>query len=129
MSLDAIGIACKDTQRSMNFYKQLGLSFKEFGEGHCEATSPSGVRIMLDSFDLLKKINPAWEQPIHSGITLAFVQSSPSEVDKLHAQLTQAGAVSIKEPWDAFWGQRYSSVRDPDGNQVDLFCNLEKNND
>jgi uncharacterized glyoxalase superfamily protein PhnB len=29
------------------------------------------------------------------------------------------------EPWDAFWGQRYAVVHDPDGNGVDLFCPLK----
>jgi len=29
-----------------------------------------------------------------------------------------------KAPWDAFWGQRYAQVLDPDGNSVDLFAPL-----
>jgi hypothetical protein len=29
-----------------------------------------------------------------------------------------------REPWDAFWGQRYARVEDPDGNVVDLFAPL-----
>ncbi|MFL6036949.1 MAG: glyoxalase, partial [Gaiellaceae bacterium] len=28
------------------------------------------------------------------------------------------------EPFDAFWGQRYATVVDPDGNAVDLFAPL-----
>jgi hypothetical protein len=28
------------------------------------------------------------------------------------------------EPRDAFWGQRYASVHDPDGNAVELFASL-----
>lgn len=27
-------------------------------------------------------------------------------------------------PWDAFWGQRYGILNDPDGNTIDLFCPL-----
>jgi len=26
--------------------------------------------------------------------------------------------------WNAFWGQRYACVLDPDGNQIDLFASL-----
>ena len=26
------------------------------------------------------------------------------------------------EPFDAFWGQRYAQVKDPDGNPVDIFA-------
>lgn len=29
-----------------------------------------------------------------------------------------------KEPWDAFWGQRYAQIEDPDGHTVDLFAPL-----
>ena len=29
-----------------------------------------------------------------------------------------------KQPWNAFWGQRYAQVADPDGNLVDLFAAL-----
>jgi uncharacterized glyoxalase superfamily protein PhnB len=32
----------------------------------------------------------------------------------------------VKEPWDAFWGQRYAAVGDPDGNLIDLFAPLER---
>jgi hypothetical protein len=38
--------------------------------------------------------------------------------------LTSAGHTGHKEPWDAFWGQRYAEVLDPDGNLIDLFAPL-----
>jgi len=31
----------------------------------------------------------------------------------------------VKEPWDAFWGQRYALVEDPDGAHVSIFCPLK----
>ena len=33
-----------------------------------------------------------------------------------------AGFAVVKEPWDAFWGQRYAIVSDPDGYTIDLFA-------
>jgi uncharacterized glyoxalase superfamily protein PhnB len=39
-------------------------------------------------------------------------------------RVTQAGFRSKKEPWDAFWGQRYAQVIDPDDNVVDLFAQI-----
>ena len=42
-----------------------------------------------------------------------------------NVQLIAADETGIKEPWDAFWGQRYAQVRDPDGNPVDLYAPLE----
>lgn len=57
-------------------------------------------------------------------MTLCFLQESPLKVDETHKKLIAAGYSSEKDPWDAFWGQRYASVRDPNGNQVDIFASL-----
>ncbi len=46
----------------------------------------------------------------------------PTEVDAVYEELVSAGYHGELEPWDAFWGQRYASVQDPDGNGVDLFA-------
>lgn len=124
MSLDAIGIACRDIQKTIQFYEIFGLQFEKSGDDHYEATMPSGLRLMLDSFELMKKINPDWKEPGKSGITLCFLQDSPAQVDETFNKVIGAGFSSEKEPWDAFWGQRYSSVKDPDGNQVDIFAAL-----
>jgi uncharacterized glyoxalase superfamily protein PhnB len=45
-------------------------------------------------------------------------------VDSLYAELTGAGYEGHLAPWDAFWGQRYAVLRDPDGNDVALFAAL-----
>jgi len=125
MSLDAIGIVTKDLQRSIQFYGILGVDLKELGGAdHFEGETTSGVRIMLDSVELMKKINPNWIEPVGVGIVLCFKQGSPSEVDVLFSRMTDAGFESVTPPWDAFWGQRYSSVKDPDGNQIDIFAPL-----
>jgi uncharacterized glyoxalase superfamily protein PhnB len=57
-------------------------------------------------------------------VSLAFLCDSPADVDRLYAELVAAGATGHREPWDAFWGQRYATLRDPDGNGVDLFAPL-----
>jgi len=125
MSLDAIGIVSGDIQKSINFYEALGISLAEAGgPGHYEGVTPSGVRLMLDSVDLMKKINPDWEVSGGSGVILCFKQESAGKVDELFKNIINAGFEKVKDPWDAFWGQRYASVKDPDGNQIDLFAPL-----
>jgi uncharacterized glyoxalase superfamily protein PhnB len=42
----------------------------------------------------------------------------------VYAELLASGGAPHKEPWDAFWGQRYAQVKDPDGTVVDLFATL-----
>jgi uncharacterized glyoxalase superfamily protein PhnB len=61
---------------------------------------------------------------VSQGMMLAFLCESPQRVDETFAKITSSGFKANKAPWDAFWGQRYASVRDPDGNSVDLFAPL-----
>lgn len=125
MSLDAVGIVSKNIEESIKFYAILGVTLKqEGGPDHYEGTTPSGVRIMIDSAELIKKLNPHWKEPVGSGVILCFKQNSPKTVDDTFKKVTEAGYKSVQEPWDAFWGQRYASVQDPDGNQIDIFAAL-----
>jgi uncharacterized glyoxalase superfamily protein PhnB len=126
--LDAIGIISSDMKKTTSFFSLLGVEFKEIGVGHdhLEATTQSGLRLMLDSETLIKEINPSWTKSPSSGIVLCFKQNSPDDVNKLFAKLTESGFESIKDPWDAFWGQRYASVKDHDGYQVDIFAELSQ---
>jgi uncharacterized glyoxalase superfamily protein PhnB len=125
MSLDAIGIVSKNTSLSVKFYALLGVDLQvKGGSEHFEGATPSGVRIMLDSVSLIKQIDPTWQEPTGSAIALGFLQESPRAVDALYAKIVAAGFKGAKAPWDAFWGQRYSTVIDPDGNHIDLFAPL-----
>jgi uncharacterized glyoxalase superfamily protein PhnB len=53
---------------------------------------------------------------------LAFKADSPAEVNAIYDKVTAAGYTGLKEPWDAFWGQRYALLQDTDGNRVDIFA-------
>lgn len=128
-SLAAIGIVSRDIAASIRFYGLLGVAFPEphldGGDGdHVEATLPSGVRLMLDPLELMKKLDPTWTEPAGHRMGLAFECASPVEVDAVHRTMTDAGHASKTAPYDAFWGQRYAQVIDPDGNVVDLFARL-----
>ena len=125
--LDAFGIVVSDMARSVAFYRRLGLDFPEGAESeqHIEAQLGGGVRFMLDAEDVVRAFDSAWQRPtgghVHAG---AFQCESPDEVDRVFRELVAAGGSSYKEPWDAFWGQRYAQLEDPDGNMVDLYAAL-----
>jgi len=130
MKLDAIGIVASNMKLSIQFYQLLGLNFSACSndqemEDHIEATTESGLRLMLDSESLMKQLKPNWVKPEGQRMTLAFLCDSPEKVNDLYAKVLKAGFKGEKEPWDAFWGQRYASVIDPDGNSVDLFAPLD----
>jgi uncharacterized glyoxalase superfamily protein PhnB len=122
--LDAIGIICADIQKSVKFYSLLGLQFPDTGEDHIEATAQNGMRVMLDKLELVRRIDKGWVRPVGHRMALAFRCASPDEVNKTHARIVQAGFRSKTDPYDAFWGQRYATVFDPDDNAIDLFAEL-----
>ncbi len=122
--LNAIGIVSSDLERSIAFFRLLGVDLPDDGEGHIEAALPSGVRLMLDSEDVIRSFRPEWTRETGNQVALAFECSNAADVDELYARVRAAGFETEKEPWDAFWGQRYAQVRDPDGVPVDLFAPL-----
>jgi catechol 2,3-dioxygenase-like lactoylglutathione lyase family enzyme len=124
---DLIGIVVQDMRASLDFYRLLGLEFPDGaeGEGHVEVTLDGGLRMAWDTADVIRSFDPEWQPPTGGpAIGLAFLCGSPAEVDAVYAEIVAAGHPSQREPWDAFWGQRYAQVRDPDHNVIDLFAPL-----
>jgi uncharacterized glyoxalase superfamily protein PhnB len=123
--LNAIGVIASDMERSLAFYGLLGIELPETpGEGHIQAIMPNGVSFMLDSEEIIRSFQPDWTRANGNQIGLAFECANAAEVDELYARVTAAGFHGEKEPWDAFWGQRYAQLRDPDGVGVDLYAAL-----
>lgn len=126
MNLDAIGIVVTDMKRALAFYRLLGLEFPEGAEteDHVEAKTASGLRVMLDTESVVKSFVDDWIEPRGQRLGLAFSCTSAADVDAAYLRVVGAGFRGAKEPWDAFWGQRYAQIFDPDGNRVDLFAPL-----
>ena len=123
--LNAIGIAVSDMARSIRFYRVLGLEVPETPEeGHVDAFLPNGIRFMLDSEDVIRSFMPDWTRENGNQVSLALECASPAEVDEVYERVTSAGFESEKEPWDAFWGQRYALLIDPDGVRINLYAAL-----
>ena len=121
---DLLGIVVRDMATALKFYRLLGLDIPATldNEPHVEFVLPGGFRIAWDSLEMIKGIDPSWVEPMGQGMTLAFKCENAAEVDTLYNRVIESGYRSHKEPWDAFWGQRYAIVVDPDGNSVDLFA-------
>ena len=122
--LDLIGIVVADMPRSLAFYRQLGLDIpaEADGEGHVEVTLPGGLRLAWDTEEVIRSFDPDWTPPSGHRMGLAFRLDTPAEVDRAYDELVALDYEGYKAPWDAFWGQRYAVVHDPDGNGVDLFA-------
>ena len=123
--LNALGIVVSDMAASIRFYRLLGLDVPETpGEGHVDTFLPNGVRFMLDSEETIKSFRPDWSRETGNQLALAFECDAPAQVDEAYRRAVEAGFEGETEPWDAFWGQRYAQLRDPDGIPVDLYAAL-----
>ena len=115
-------------QKSLAFYELLGLEAPtgSHHEGHVELNLARGLRLMLDTVEVVRSFSQ-WEPPTGGHrIGLAFLCGSPEEVDDQYGLMVAAGHRSHVAPFDAPWGQRYATVLDPDGNPVDLFAPLHE---
>jgi len=125
--LDHIGVVVDDMAAALAFYRRIGLDIPEGAESedHVEVTLRGGIRLAWDDAKMIRSFLPDWQAVEGGGrIGLSFLCESAAEVDRRYAEITAAGYRGHKEPWDAFWGQRYAIVLDPDGNSVDLFAPL-----
>lgn len=126
--LDAIGIVVSSIGSAISFYRHVGLDFppNSENESHVETDAGGGVRVMLDSEEMMKSFSD-WTPPEGGGqrTSLAFLCEIPAEVDRVYGVLTGLGGKGVVPPFDAPWGMRYATVADPDGNHFDLFAHQE----
>ncbi|MBA9005343.1 VOC family protein [Thermomonospora cellulosilytica] len=126
-TMNTIDLVVADMDAAIAFYRRLGLEFKvdPAYPGHAGCDLPNGLHLMLDTEPFRASTMPGWTAPSGSPRSfLCFEFPSPAEVDAKYAELTGAGHRGPREPWDAFWGMRYATVLDPDGNGIDLYAAL-----
>jgi catechol 2,3-dioxygenase-like lactoylglutathione lyase family enzyme len=127
LRIDLVGLVVSDIARSLAFYRRLGLVFEADADTqrHVEVVLPGGLRLAWDTEETVKGFDSSWTPPIGGHrVALAFLCESATEVDATFTALVAAGHTGHRDPWDAFWGQRYAIVLDPDGNHVELFADL-----
>lgn len=126
MKLDAVGVTSSNLRRTVEFYALLGFQFPEHkgDEQHLEPITPIGsARLMIDMKNVVKDIIGEDPKPgNHSSFAIQY--NCPEEINKIIEKVMNTGFKVVKEPWDAFWHQRYAVVEDPDGYRVDLYASL-----
>ena len=126
-SFEVVGVVVTDMARALAFYRRLGIDAPpEADEApHVDIPLGNGLRLAFDTIETIRSFDTEWAPP--SGghrMSLAFACDDPAAVDAVYEDLVGAGYTGHLAPWDAFWGQRYACVVDPDGNGVDLFAPL-----
>lgn len=120
---DYVGVVSSDLQRSVEFYRLVGIPLPDADSDHVEVELPNGFRFALDSLELMKSLGP-WEEPKGHRMGIGINAGTAAGVDEAFKKIVNAGFAGLTEPFDAFWGQRYAQVKDPDGNPVDLYAAL-----
>lgn len=136
--IDAIGIVASDLAVSVAFYRRLGLAFPaDEADDHVEAPiGTTGVRVMIDSEELMKGLDPDFEgNPLggshsRSGSGLRrtstrSTRSSPPTGSAGRTRMTRPGGSATRRwptrtarPWTST--PRCRSPRRPDGLPVSV---------
>ena len=121
--LDQVNIVVSDMEASAAFYERLGVrlatSPPEWAPHHRNSTKVGGADVDLDSSAFAAVWDTGWPAG-RTGVVLEFRMPSREAVDRVYADLVDAGYASQQEPYDAFFGARFAVVEDPDGNPVGL---------
>jgi catechol 2,3-dioxygenase-like lactoylglutathione lyase family enzyme len=122
--LNVFGLIVADIARALAFYRALGLQIPASAdsEPHVDVDLGGGIRLSFDDATMVRGFMPGYQPSSGQWGSLAFECESPAAVDSCYERLTGAGHHGEMKPWDAFWGQRYAVLRDPDGNSVDLYA-------
>lgn len=126
MKLDMVGIIVESMEATILFYERLGFDVLGEKEADYVELNNNGMRISLNTKKMIEGIYGYPPKSEGDKIELAFLCDSPKEIDQLCEKMNNFGYEVFKEPWQAFWGQYYAIIKDPDGNLLSLFCNDQK---
>jgi uncharacterized glyoxalase superfamily protein PhnB len=118
-SFIGIHVAVADLAATVDFYRRIGLTIPEDVGEHVEIDLGGGAHLALSTPAVVAMYDPGWRGPTPATATvLQFQCESRAAVDEMYASLTGAGYHGHLAPIDAFWGNRYCEIDDPDGNAV-----------
>lgn len=125
LKLNYLSLIVSDMGKSLDFYRTLGLPIPadaDAAQDHVEIEQ-GGLRIAWETETLMRQLDAGWTPPTRAGrVGFALEAASPAAVDEAVGRVQAAGYAVKTQPWDAFWGQRYATVTDPDGTNVDVFA-------
>jgi PhnB protein len=120
-------LAVEDAPTAIDFYK------KAFGAKERVRMDGPGGSIMhaeLEIGDSLVMLSDPFPQastkpPKELGGTSVSIFAYVEDIDSVYKQAIDAGATSLMEPDDMFWGDRFGSVQDPFGHSWTIATHVE----
>jgi catechol 2,3-dioxygenase-like lactoylglutathione lyase family enzyme len=114
-----IHLSVRDMPAALAFYRMLGIDIPAAADAeiNVDINLGGGFGIAFGTHALTRAYDAGWSEPSGpSRLSIEFKLPTRESVDALYAKLTAAGYHGHLAPFDAFWGARYASVDDPDGN-------------
>lgn len=108
-----IGIIARNMDKSLEFYRRLGVAIPEGSEGrpHVEVKMHGGLTFFLNSPGLVEELDDA-------RVIFEFYSKDRAAVDRKYTELTGLGYESHHAPFVASIGTHFATVNDPDGNTI-----------
>lgn len=137
MALDLfmVGLVVQDMNKSVEFYRRLGLDIPEGSEEstHVQVKMGNGLTFFLASQPSLW--DPGYDTSKASGgkgaseytSVLEFYLKTQAAVDAKYSELTGLGYQGRRAPYKTSFGMYFALIDDPDGNTLLLSGDLEGN--
>lgn len=110
MRLNQVMVSARDLDRSITFYKTLGLKLIVRSEDYARLECPDGE----STFSLHL-------EPTAQGVSETLIYFEDDDLDGLVTRLKAEGLAFEADPADQRWLWREAYLRDPSGNLVCLF--------
>ena len=120
--LNIVTLGVADLQKSRQFYADaFGWTPANGSDENIVFLNHSGIILALYSLEgLAEDAGIPAERSGFSGVTLAINASSKEELEEFHRKALAAGAQSLIESSDTFWGGYHSYFADPDGHPWEI---------
>ena len=124
--LQTIGVIVKNMSKALDFYRTMGFDIPtdKSEESNYDLELPNGLHLGFLTEATAKQNDPNYQELGGQSLNLQFMVDKPEEVDEIYNNLIAAGYESNSAPWDAFWGQRFARVIDPDNRIVNIYASL-----
>jgi len=118
-------VVVRDAEAAIEFYVHAfgaDVFHKAYGPNgriwHVELLIAGGRMLLVEAY-------PEMGIDVPAGPTSVMLHMYVPDADAAYATALAAGATSLMEPWDSFWGDRYCQVLDPSGHRWALASKTE----
>jgi catechol 2,3-dioxygenase-like lactoylglutathione lyase family enzyme len=113
LQLYMVGLIAQDMEKSLQFYRRLGVALSEGSEGqpHVEVKMNGELTFFLNAPGRVKELDD-------TRIILEFYLKERTAVDEKYSELVGLGYQSHHAPFVSSLGMYFATINDPDGNTI-----------